>query len=73
MVFSKARLVGPLPANYIGNYVIEYKVKIRLLGVTLDPNLNRIPHLQEHIKSFANKLNLLKNSRFLHKHVCDPL
>ena len=51
--------MGPLPAIYID------KAKTRLLGVTVDKNLNWIPILQEIVNSFANKLSLLKKSRFL--------
>ena len=36
MLLAKARLIGPLPAIYIGEYIIEYKAKTRLLGVTVD-------------------------------------
>ena len=51
---QKARLMGALPA--IGESIIEYKAKTRLLGVTVDQNLSWIPYLQEVVKSFANKL-----------------
>ena len=64
MLLSKARLIGPLPAIYIGKSIIEYKATARLLGVTLDENLSWIPHLKEVIKNFANKLSLLKKSSF---------
>ena len=57
--------MGPLPAIYID------KAKTRLLGVTVDKNLNWIPNLQEVVNSFANKLSLLKKSRFLPSHVCE--
>ena len=71
MLRSKARLRGPLPAIYIGEFIIEYKAKSRLLGVTLDKNLSWIPHLQEVIKNFANKLSLLRKSKFLPSLVCE--
>ena len=71
MLLSKARLMGPLPAIYIGESIVEYKAKTRLLGVTVDQNLSWIPHLQEVVKSFANKLSHLKKSRFLPSHVCE--
>ena len=71
MLLSKARLRGPLPAIYIGESIKEYKGKTRLLGVTVDQNLSWIPHLQQVVKSFANKLSLLKKSRFLPSHVCE--
>ena len=63
--------MGPLPSIYIEESIIEYKAKTRLLGVTVDQNLSWIPHLQEVVKSFANKLSLLKKSRFLLSHVCE--
>ena len=62
--------MSPLPAIYIGESIIEYKAKTRLLGVTVDQNLSWIPHLQQVVKSFANKLSLLKKSRFLLSHGC---
>ena len=62
--------MSPLPAIYIGESIIEYKAKTRLLGVTVDQNLSWIPHLQQVVKSFANKLSLLKKSRFLPCHGC---
>ena len=70
MLLSKARFRGPLPAIYIGEFIIEYKAKSRLLGVTLDKNLSWIPHLQELIKNFASKLSLLRKSKFLPSLVC---
>ena len=73
MLLSKAQLIGPLPAIYIGKSIIEYKATARLLGVTLDQNLSWIPHLKEVIKNFANKLSLLKKSKFLPSHVCRSL
>ena len=63
--------MGPLPAIYIEESIIEYKAKTRLRGVTVDQNLSWIPHLQQVAKSFANKLSLLKKSRFLPSHVCE--
>ena len=73
MLLSKARFIGPLPAIYIGKSIIEYKATARLLGVTLDRNLSWIPHLEEVIKNFANKLSLLKKSKFLPSRVCESL
>ena len=71
MLLSKARLIGPLPAIYIGKPIIEYKATARLLSVTLDESLSRIPHLKEVIKNFANKSSLLKKSMFLPSQVCE--
>ena len=70
MLRSKARLRGLLPAIYIGEFIIEYKAKSRLLGVTLDKNLSWIPHLQEVIKNFANKLSLLRKSSIFYQVLC---
>ena len=50
----KTRLMGPLPAIYIGESIIEYKTKTRFLGVTVNQNLSWVPHLQDVDKSFAN-------------------
>ena len=36
----KTRLMGPLPAIYIGESIIEYKTKTRFLGVTVNQNLS---------------------------------
>ena len=52
MLLSKARLMDPLPAV----------AQTRLLGVIVDRNLSWIPHLQEVVRSFANKLSLLEKS-----------
>ena len=49
MLLSKARLMDPLPTIYIGQSIIEYKAKTRLLGVTVDQNLSWIPHLKMQI------------------------
>ena len=35
MLFSKARLIGPLPAIYIGRSIIEYKATARLLALSI--------------------------------------
>lgn len=71
MLLSKARLIGTLPRIYIGKSIIEYKATAKLLGVTLDQNLSWTPHLKEVIKNFANKLSLLKKSKFSTSHVCE--
>ena len=63
----KTRLMGPLPAIYIGESIIEHKTKTRFLGVTVNQNLSWVPHLQDVDKSFAN---VLKKSRFLPNHMC---
>ena len=73
MLLSKARLMGPLPAIYGGESIIEYKAKTRPLGVNVDQNLSWIPHLQGVVKRFANELSLLKKSRFLPSPVCESL
>ena len=42
-----------------------------LLGMKVDENLSWVQHTQELRKSFANKLSLLKRSRFLPKEVLE--
>ena len=61
--------MGPLPPLLLGDSVLRYVTKTRLLGMTVDDNLTWVPHLLDLEKSFANKLELLKRSRFLPKDV----
>ena len=62
--------MGPLPAIYIGESIIEYKVKTQSGFYSrsksqLDTSSAKV------VKSFANKLSLMKKSRFLLSHVCE--
>ena len=61
MLLSKARLIGPVPAIYIGNSINFFPglLNTRLrpdLGVTLDQNRSWIPHLKEVIRNFAKNI-----------------
>ena len=76
MIISKKTIMGPLPPLLLGDSVLRYVTKTRLLGMTVDDNLTWVPHVLEKKdlkkklkKSFANKLELLKRSRFLPKDV----
>jgi hypothetical protein len=48
---------------------LRYVTKTRLLGLTIDNRLSWVPHVLDLEKSFANKLELVKRSRFLPKEV----
>ena len=65
MILSKKSIMGPLPPVYLGQSVLRYVSKTRLLGMTVDNKLTWVPHVMELKKSFVNKLELLKRSRFL--------
>ena len=65
MIISKKTIMGLL----LGDSVLRYVTKTRLLGMTVDDNLTWVPHVLGLKKSFANKLELLKRSRFLPKDV----
>ena len=61
--------MSPLPPLLLGDSVLRYITKTRLLGMTVDDNLIWVPHVLDLKKSFVNKLELLKRSRFLPKDV----
>ncbi|KAL9970882.1 hypothetical protein ACROYT_G023335 [Oculina patagonica] len=69
MLLSKGTLIGPHAPIQLGTSILRCVTKTRLLGITVDRNLSWVPHALETKKSFANKLNLLKRSRFLPKGV----
>lgn len=71
MLLSKTNTVGPTPPVIIGGCLVKLVNKSRLLGVTVDDRLTWSPHLSEVKKSFANKLNLLRKSKFLPKSVLE--
>ena len=71
MLLSKTNTVGPTPSVTIGGCLVKLVNKSRLLGVTVDDRLTWSPHLSEVKKSFANKLNLLRKSKFLPKSVLE--
>ena len=70
-LLSKTNTVGPTPPVTIGGCLVKLVNKSRLLGVTVDDRLTWSPHLSEVKKSFANKLNLLRKSKFLPKSVLE--
>ena len=71
MLMTRSNFIGPIPSVSIGGSLITQVERSRLLGVTVDNKLTWSPHLLEVKKSFANKLNLLKKSRFLPRSVLE--
>ena len=71
MLLSKTNTVGPTPPVIIGVCFVKLVNKSRLLGVTVDDRLTWSQHLSEVKKSFANKLNPLRKSKFLPKSVLE--
>ena len=69
MIISKKTIMDPLPPLLLGDSVLRYVTKTHLLGMTVDDNLTWVPNVLDLKKSFANKLELLKRSRFLPKDV----
>ena len=69
MLLCKKDIIGPLPPTLLGNAVLRYVTKTRLLGMTVGNRLTWVPHVLDLKKSFAIKLELLKCSRFLPKDV----
>lgn len=69
MLISTPTIIGPLPPIFLGKSVLGYVKKSRLLGMIVDDKLTWIPHMLELKKNFANKIDLLKRSRFLPKNV----
>ena len=63
----KGSFTGPLPPIYLGGNNLEWVAHSRLLGVTIDHKLGWSTHIKELKKNFANKLSLIKKSRFLPK------
>ena len=71
MLICRGNITKSLAPIIIGDSAIKWVNKTRLLGMTVDENLGWVPHTQELKKSFANKLSLLKRSRFLPKEVLE--
>ena len=69
MIISNKTIIGPIPPLLLGDSVLRYVTKTPLLRMTVDDNLTWVPHVLDLKKSFANKLGLLKRSRFLPKDV----
>ena len=73
MLISRKNPSINIPSIFIGNSTIEWVPKSRLLGMIIDEKLTWTPHMLELKKSFANKLGLLKKSRFLPRNVRQDL
>ena len=65
MLLSARNPMGPIAPAFIGGSNLRWVTKTRLLGITVDHKLTWAPHALDIKKSFANKLDLLKRSRFL--------
>ena len=65
MLLGRGTHVGPVAPVFVGDSQLKQVCKTRLLGVTIDDKLRWTDHILELKKNFVNKLNLLKNSRFL--------
>ena len=65
MILMRGQFVGPLQAVSLGNSVVTQVKSTRCLGVELDSDLNWNVHVKELIKSFTQKLNLLRSLNFL--------
>lgn len=63
----RGSFTGPLPSVYVGGNYLECVTHSRLLGVIIDHKLGWSIYIMELKKSFANKLSLIKKSRFLPK------
>ena len=71
MLICRGNITKSLAPIIIGDSAMRWVNKTRLLGMTVDENLGWVLHTQELKKSFANKLSLLKRSRFLPKEVLE--
>ena len=69
MLLCRGNPMGPIAPVFLGDYYIKWVTRARVLGLTVDHKLTCDAHLMYIKKSFANKLDLLKRSRFLPKSV----
>ena len=65
MIFMRGTFVGPLQAVSLRNSAVTQVKSTRCLGVEIDSDLNWNVHVKELIKSFSQKLNLLRSLYFL--------
>ena len=70
MLLCRENPMGPIAPVFLGGSCIKWVTKARVLGLTVDHKLTWDAHLMDVKKSFANKLGLLKRSRFLPKAFC---
>ena len=69
MLLCRRNPIGPIAPVFWGDSCIKWVTKTRVLGLTVDQKLTWDAHLMDVKKSFANKLDLLRRSRFLPKSV----
>ena len=65
MILSRSNFTGPLQAIKLGKACLKQVEKARCLGVEIDDKLKWKSHVNGLIKSYAQKLNLLKSLHFL--------
>lgn len=51
MIISKKTIMGPIPLLLLGDSVLRYLTKTRLLGMTVDGNPTWVPHVLDLKKS----------------------
>ena len=68
MLLCRGNPMGSIAPVFLGDACIKCATKARVLGLTVDHKLTWDAHLLD-VRSFANKLDLLKRSRFLPKSV----
>ena len=64
MILKRNHLIGPLCSLKVNQHLIKWTLSSKLLGVTSDNKLTWTKHISELKRGFANKLNLIKRSRF---------
>ena len=69
MLLCRGNPIWPIAPVFLGDSSIKWVTKARVLGLTVDEKLTWDVHVMDVKKSFANKLDLLKRSRFLLKSV----
>ena len=65
MLLSRQRIIGPPAPVFLGEQMIKWVKKTKLLGMVIDENLSSNEHISELKLNYFNKLNLVKTSRFL--------
>ena len=65
MFLSRQRIIGPPAPVFLGEQMIKWVKKTKLLGMVIDENLSWNEHISELKLNYVNKLNLVKTSRFL--------
>ena len=65
MLLSRQRIIGPPAPVFLGEQMIKWVKKTKLLGMVIDENLSWNEHISELKLNYVNKLSLVKTSRFL--------